>query len=228
MNPTMIGLDIAKAIFHVHGVDESNQTVLRKKSYRGDLLALFSSPPCLVGIGAWSGAHHWARKLVETDHDVRLIPVQYVKPYAKRNKTDAADAKAICEAVGRPNMRFVPIKTCDQQAVLALHRVRSLPVRQRTAAVNATRGLMAEFGIVASKGIRRMEELRRKLEQSSPEELPRDPRKPSGPAIEMTRTTRPGTRLQAPGSSQSLDQPCKAGAIHTRRSARRARHRSGA
>jgi transposase len=177
MNPTMIGLDIAKAIFQVHGVDENNQTVLRRRLYRLDLLAFFSKlPPCLVGIEACSGAHHWARELVKMGHDVRLIPAQYVKPYVKRNKTDAADAEAICEAVGRPNMRFVPIKTCDQQAVLALPRVRSLLVRQRTAAVNATRGLMAEFGIVASKGIRRMEELRRKMEQSPLAELPQEAR----------------------------------------------------
>jgi transposase len=170
-------IDIAKAVFQVHGVDESNQTVLRKRLCRVDLLAFFSKlPRCLVGIEACSGAHHWARELVKMGHDVRLIPAQYVKPYVKRNKTDAADAEAICEAVGRPNMRFVPIKTCDQQAVLALHRVRSLLVRQRTAAVNATRGLMAEFGIVASKGIRRMEELRRKMEQSPPAELPQEAR----------------------------------------------------
>jgi transposase len=177
MTVTAIGLDIAKSVFQVHGVDDSGYTVLRKRLSRVDLLAFFSKlPPCLIGIEACSGAHHWARELVQMGHDVRLIPAQYVKPYVKRNKTDAADAEAICEAVGRPNMRFVPIKTRDQQAVLALHRVRSLLVRQRTAAVNATRGLMAEFGMVASKGIRRMEDLRRKMEQSEPDDLPPEAR----------------------------------------------------
>ena len=112
MNLTTIGIDIAKAVFQVHGVDENNQTVLRKRLCRVDLPAFFSKlPPCLIGIEAYSGAHHWARELVQMGHDVRLIPAQYVKPYVKRNKTDAADAEAICEIVERPNMRFVPNKT---------------------------------------------------------------------------------------------------------------------
>lgn len=114
---------------------------------------------------ACSSAHHWARHLVELGHTVRLIPPQYVTPYVKRNKTDAADAEAICEAVARPNMRFVPIKTKEQQAILALHRVRSLAVRQRTAAINALRGLMGEFGLVAGKGIRQLGQLSERLAQ---------------------------------------------------------------
>jgi len=125
---------------------------------------------------ACSSAHHWARELVRLGHIVRLIPPQYVKPYVKRNKTDAADAEAICEAVGRPNMRFVPIKSREQQAVLALHRVRSLLVRQRTATINAARGLLAEFGLVAAKGLRRAADLRDRMQTLSSEVLPEEAR----------------------------------------------------
>ena len=138
MSVVSIGLDLAKSVFQVHGVDASGHAVLRRKLARGGLIAFFTKqPPCLVGMEACSSAHHWARELVRLGHEVRLIPPQYVKPYVKRNKTDAADAEAICEAVGRPNMRFVPIKTREQQSILVLHRVRALLVRQRTAAVNA-------------------------------------------------------------------------------------------
>ncbi|WP_420377289.1 IS110 family transposase [Sinorhizobium medicae] len=121
---------------------------------------------------ACSSAHHWARELVTLGHDVRLIPPQYVKPYVKRNKTDAADAEAICEAATRPNMRFVPIKTRDQQAVLALHRSRSLLVRQRTASINTVRRLVGEFGRIAAKGRYRMSELRQRMNAMTPDHLP--------------------------------------------------------
>ena len=142
MSVVSIGLDLAKSVFQVHGVDAAGHTVLRRRLARGELVAFFAKQPaCLVGMEACSSAHHWARELVQLGHTVRLIPPQYVKPYVKRNKTDAADAEAICEAVCRPNMRFVPIKTREQQAVLALHRVRALLVRQRTATINALRGL---------------------------------------------------------------------------------------
>jgi transposase len=141
MSVVTIGLDLAKSVFQVHGVDSAGQTVLRRRLGRTDLLPFFAKQaPCTVGMEACSSAHHWARELSRFGHQVRLIPPQYVKPYVKRNKTDAADAEAICEAVGRPNMRFVPIKTVEQQAILALHRVRALLVRQRTSAVNAMRG----------------------------------------------------------------------------------------
>ena len=154
MSIVSIGLDLAKTVFQVHGVDASGQVVLRRRLARNEFIAFFAKlPACLIGMEACSSAHHWARELVRLGHTVRLIPPQYVKPYVKRNKTDAADAEAICEAVGRPNMRFVPIKTGEQQGILALHRVRSLLVRQRTAAVNAARGLLGEFGLVAGKGI---------------------------------------------------------------------------
>ena len=126
-NATRVGLDLAKSVFQVHGVDIAGQAVVRRRLARSQLLGFFAKlPPCIIGIEACSSAHHWARELIRLGHEVRLIPPQYVKPYVKRNKTDAADAEAICEAVGRPNMRFVPIKTEAQQAVLALHRVRSL------------------------------------------------------------------------------------------------------
>ena len=170
MNPARIGLDLAKSVFQVHGVDVAGQAVIRRRLARSQLLGFFAKlRPCLIGMEACSSAHHWARELTRLGHEVRLIPPQYVKPYVKRNKTDAADAEAICEAVGRPNMRFVPVKTQTQQAVLALHRVRSLLVRQRTATINAIRGLLGEFGLVAAKGTARLDELRRRLSAAASE-----------------------------------------------------------
>ena len=153
MSIVSIGLDIAKTVFQVHGVDETGHVGLRRRLSRHELIALFGKlPPCLVGMEACSSAHHWARELVRLGHTVRLIPPQYVKPYVKRNKTDAADAEAVAEAVGRPSMRFVAVKTVDQQAVLMLHKVRELLVRQRTMLINALRGHLAEFGLVAAQG----------------------------------------------------------------------------
>ena len=146
MTITTIGLDLAKSVFQIHGVDAEGRAVLRRRLRRQDLLAFFARlAPCIVAMEACSRAHHWARELVALGHDVRLISPQYAKPYVKRNKTDAADAEAICDVVGRPTMRFVPIKTKESQALLALHRGRSLLVRQRTAAVNSARGLLGEF-----------------------------------------------------------------------------------
>ena len=177
MSVVSIGLDLAKSVFQVHGVDAAGHTVLRRRLARGDLVAFFAKQPAsLVGMEACSSAHHWARELVQLGHTVRLIPPQYVKPYVKRNKTDAADAEAICEAVGRPNMRFVPIKTREQQAVLALHRVRSLLVRQRTATINALRGLLTEFGVVAGKGTQRISDLNERMGELSDEALPDEAR----------------------------------------------------
>jgi transposase len=157
---TTIGLDLAKHVFQVHGIDQGDRVVVRRQLRRGQVLTFFASlPPCLVGIEACATAHHWARELIALGHDVRLMPPQYVKAYVKRNKTDAADAEAICEAVRRPSMRFVPVKTVDQQAVLMLHRGRELLVRQRTMAINALRGHLAEFGMVAPLGPNRVAEL---------------------------------------------------------------------
>ena len=173
MNVARAGLDLAKSVFQVHGVDIAGQAVVRRRLARSQLLEFFGRlPACMIGMEACSSAHHWARELTRLGHEVKLIPPQYVKPYVKRNKSDAADAEAICEAVGRPNMRFVPIKTVEQQAVLALHRVRSLVVRQRTATINAIRGLLGEFGLVAAKGPARLDELRRRLAKSAPEQIP--------------------------------------------------------
>jgi len=153
MQVTTIGLDLAKSVFQVHGVDAEGTAVSRKALRRAQVLPFFAQlPPCLIGIEACSSAHHWARALAKLGHEVKLMPPSYVKAYVKRGKTDAADAEAICEAVTRPTMRFVPIKSAEQQAVLMLHRSRAILMRQRTMNVNALRGHLAEFGIVASQG----------------------------------------------------------------------------
>ena len=160
MEITTIGLDIAKRVFQLHGVDGAGKAILRRKLQRSEVLAFFKAlPPCLVGIEACGTAHYWAREIRELGHEVRLMPPSYVAAYVKRGKTDAADAAAICEAVTRPTMRFVPIKTAEQQAVLMLHRTRDLLVRQRTMLVNALRGHMAELGIIAPQGIARAADL---------------------------------------------------------------------
>lgn len=160
MEITTIGLDIAKRVFQAHGADAAGRAALRRKLGRSEVLDFFRAlPPCLVGIEACGSAHHWAREIRALGHEVRLIPAAYVKPYVKRGKTDAADAEAICEAMARPTMRFVPVKTPEQQAVLVLHRTRDLLVRQRTMLVNALRGHMAEFGIVARQGVGGVSEL---------------------------------------------------------------------
>ena len=148
-----IGLDIAKSVFQVHGVDVAGAVIIRKRVSRARVLEYFSDlPRCLVGIEACPSAHHWGRELQALGHTVRLIPPSYVKAYLKRSKNDANDAAAICEAVTRPSMRFVPIKTKEQQTALMLHRTRQLLVRQRTMLSNALRGHLAEFGIVSAKG----------------------------------------------------------------------------
>jgi transposase len=150
---TTIGLDIAKNVFQLHGVDAAGNVLLRKQLRRGDVLRFFSGlSPCLVGMEACATAHYWARELAKLGHTVRLMPPAYVKPYVKRGKTDAADAEAIAEAVTRPTMRFVAVKTAEQQAVLMLHKVRDLLVRQRTMLINALRGHLVEFGIIAARG----------------------------------------------------------------------------
>jgi len=150
---TTIGLDLAKNVFQVHGVDAAGRVVVRKALRRAEVLRFFEQlPPCLVGMEACGTAHHWARELTKLGHTVRLMPPAYVKAYVKRGKTDAADAEAIAEAVTRPTMRFVAVKTTEQQAVLMLHKVRDLLVRQRTMLINALRGHLAEFGIIAARG----------------------------------------------------------------------------
>jgi transposase len=150
---TTIGLDIAKSVFQVHGVDADGQVVVRRRLTRAHVLKFFARlPRCLIGIEACATAHHWARELLTLGHDVRLMPPAYVKAYVKRQKNDAADAEAICEAVGRPTMRFVEPKTVEQQSVMMLHRVRLMLTRQRTQVGNAIRAHLAELGLVAPVG----------------------------------------------------------------------------
>ena len=170
---TTIGLDIAKSVFQVHGVDADGQVVLRRKLKRRYVVAFFEKlAPCLVGIEACASSHHWARQLQALGHNVRLMPPAYVKPYVKRQKNDATDAEAICEAVSRANMRFVPTKTPEQQSGLVLHRTRHLFIRQQTSVINAIRAHCAEFGITAPVGRRGVEELLRVVADPSDKRMP--------------------------------------------------------
>lgn len=154
MKITTIGIDLAKNVFQIHGVNERGKTVLKKQLRRDPMATFFATlPPCLIGMEACGGAHHWARKLEGVGHSVKLMAPQFVKPYVKTNKNDAADAEAICEAVARPNVRFVPRKNVDPQAVLSLHRARQGFVGARTAVANQIRGLLAEFGLIVPQGI---------------------------------------------------------------------------
>lgn len=155
MKITTIGLDLAKAVFQIHGVDERGNVAVRKQLKRAEMATYFANlEPCLVGMEACGSAHHWARKLESYGHTVKLMAPQFVKPYVKTNKNDMADAEAICEAVGRSNMRFVALKTVEQQAILSVHRARQGFVKARTAQGNQIRGLLSEFGIVIPQGIR--------------------------------------------------------------------------
>ena len=173
MEVTTIGLDIAKNVFQVHGVDSGGKAVIRKQLRRRQLLPFFKKlPGCLVGMEACATAHHWGRQLIGLGHRVKLMPPRYVKPYVKRGKNDAADAEAICEAVTRPTMRFVAVKGAEQQGVLMLHRTRELLVRQRTMLVNAIRAHMAEFGIVARVGLPQVKELLTVIADADDERLP--------------------------------------------------------
>jgi transposase len=154
MKISTIGIDLAKDIFQIHAVDQNGKVVQRKRLRRGEMAPFFCNiEPCLIGIEACASSHYWARKLVSMGHTVKLMAPQFVKPYVKTNKNDAADAEAICEAVTRPNMRFVAIKNVDQQTALSMHRVRQLLVEERTALANQIRGLFSEFGIVIPRGI---------------------------------------------------------------------------
>lgn len=150
MTITTLGIDIAKSVFQLHGVDEIGGIVIRKKLRRSAVLnTLRKLEPCLIGMEACATAHYWAREISALGHEVKLMPPAYVKPYVKRQKNDMADAEAICEAVTRPTMRFVPVKSAERQGVLVLHRTRDLLMRQRTMLLNAVRGHLAEFGLIA-------------------------------------------------------------------------------
>ena len=173
MQPTTIGLDLAKRVFQVHALAADGSLVCRRKLSRSELRDFFAKqPPCLVGMEACASAHYWARELAQLGHTVRLIPAAYVKPYVKRGKSDAIDAEAICEAVTRPTMRFVPAKSVDQQAIVMLHRTRDLLVRQRTMLANALRGHLAEFGVVGASGLWRLEQLVAMARSTSESRLP--------------------------------------------------------
>jgi transposase len=173
MEVTTIGLDIAKSVFQVHGVDANGKVIVRRQIKRRYVLAFFQKlAPCLVGIEACASSHHWSRELGALGHRVRLMPPAYVKPYVKRQKNDAADAEAICEAVTRANMRFVETKTPEQQGGLMLHRTRNLFVRQQTAVINAIRAHLAELGIVAPVGRRGVEELLNVAADKSDKRMP--------------------------------------------------------
>jgi len=170
---TTVGLDIAKSVFQVHGVDAAGQVVIRRQLKRRYVLMFFQKvPACLVGIEACASAHHWSRELQALGHTVRLMPPAYVKPYVKRHKNDATDAEAICEAVGRPTMRFVATKTPEQQSCLTLHRTRHLFIRQQTTVINALRAHLAEFGIVAPVGRNGVEQLLGVAADSTDKRLP--------------------------------------------------------
>jgi len=170
---TVIGLDTAKSVFHVHGIDADENVSVSRQLKRQRVLPFFKKlPPCLIGIEACSASHHWSRELQALGHTVRLIPPRYVKPYVKSQKNDARDAEAICEAVTRPNMRFVPTKTREQQCMLMLHRTRQLFVRQRTALINAIRAHLSEFGIVAGVGRNGVEALLKVIADQKDDRVP--------------------------------------------------------
>lgn len=173
MNITTVGLDLAKNVFQVHGVDEAGEIVVRKTLRRRQMIPFFRKlEPCLIGMEACGTSHHWGRELSGLGHQVKLMPPVYVKAYVKRGKTDAADAEAICEAVTRPTMRFVAIKSPEQQSILALHRTRDLLIRQRTQLVNMIRAQLAEFGIVVAKGIQHAPRLAGQLVEGAAPDIP--------------------------------------------------------
>jgi len=168
-----IGLDLAKNVFQVHGVGDAGAVMISKRLRRRQVIPFFKKlPSCLIGVEACATSHHWARELGALGHEVRIMPANYVKPYVKRNKNDAADAEAICEAVTRPTMRFVAVKTKEQQSLMMLHRTRSLLVRQRTMLVNAIRAHLAEFGVVAPVGLRGMKALLAVIADAKDQRLP--------------------------------------------------------
>src|SRR6202789_1872186 len=179
-----IGLDLGKSVFQIHGVGAGGSVVVQRRLTRGKLLEFFAKqPPCLVGMEACAAAHHWGRELQKLGHRARLMPPNYVKPYVKRQKNDAADAEAICEAVTRPNMRFVEIKTCEQQGTLVLHRVRLMLMRQRVQLSNAIRGHMAEYGLVAPVGRNGLQRLIAIIEDAEDSRVPAVARASLAPLI---------------------------------------------
>jgi transposase len=187
---TTVGLDLAKSVFQVHAADNEGMPVVRKKLRRGQVHEFFAGlSPCLIGLEACASAHYWARELQALGHEVRLIPPQYVKPFVKTNKNDAADAEAICEALVRPTMRFAAVKSAEQQSVLMLHRARELLVRQRTMLINAFRGHCGEFGLVVAQGASKVTALIEMIEDPEDEDLPALARAALGSLVEQLRMT---------------------------------------
>ena len=176
---SIVGLDLAKLVFQVHAADEAGRCLLRKQLKRRELLAFFAGlAPCVVAMEACGSAHFWAREIAKLGHEVRLLPPAYVKPYVKRGKSDRIDAEAICEAASRPTMRFVPVKTIEQQSLTTLHRSRELLIKTRTMLVNALRAHLAEFGFVAAKGICKLPDLIKIVSEAPAEALPKMARAP--------------------------------------------------
>jgi transposase len=207
MQISTIGIDIAKNVFQVHGVDAAGKPVLKKQLRRGQILEFFGKlPPCLIGMEACATSHHWARELRKLGHDVRLMPPSYVKAYVKRGKNDAADAEAICEAVTRPSMRFVPIKSAEQQGALMLHRTRDLLIRQRTQLINAMRAHLAELGLVAQKGREGLQQLMRTVADAGDERLPSD----AGFACQAIVAQLQAVQMQIAGLDQRIHQAHRA------------------
>src|SRR6187549_1870213 len=175
MQITTIGLDIAKNVFQVHGIDGAEKVIVRKQLRRGQVMAFFEAlAPCVVGLEACATSHYWARELAKLGHEVRLMPAKDVKAYIKRNKNDAADAEAICEAVRRPTMRFVQVKSAEQQAQLMQHRARDLLMQQRTQVINALRAHLAELGITVAQGREGIKELLKIIASEQDARLPVD------------------------------------------------------
>src|SRR5580700_11430846 len=170
---TRVGLDLAKRVFQVHAVDATGEIVVARKLTRSQLIPFFAElPPCVVGMEACSSAHHWARELIKLGHDARMMPPAYVKPYIRRQKNDASDAAAICEAVTRPSMRFVGVRTLENQAALMHHKAREMLVAQRTQLINALRGHLAEIGVIAAQGLKNARELAGIIKAEGDETIP--------------------------------------------------------
>ncbi len=191
---TTVGLDLAKNVFQVHGIDAAGDVIVRRRLRRAQVLEFFASlKPCLIGMEACATAHFWARELVALGHQVKAIPPSYVKAYVRRGKNDAADAEAICEAVTRPNMRFVPIKTEDQQAALMLHKARELLMRQQIMLVNALRAHMAELGMIAPQGRGKVKDITAVIEDEEDESIPALARAALRPLVAQLRATEHST-----------------------------------
>ena len=181
---TTVGLDLAKHVFHVHGVDACGRAIVSKALRRKDVLFFFAQmPPCLVGVEACGSAHHWGRELIKLGHDVRIMPAAYVKPYVRRQKNDAADAAGICEAVTRPSMRFISVRTLENQAALMHHKTREMLVAQRTQLINALRGHLAEIGVIAAQGLRNARELAGLIQAEDDETIPACVRRALDPLV---------------------------------------------